>query len=279
MVTASTRYIVIVNWNGRDVTIDCLRSLAAMEGPPARTLVVDNASTDGSVEVLREMFPDIELITLGRNAGFAGGTNAGIRHALERGAELVVLLNNDTVVDPRSLSYMIDQLDADPRCGVVVPKILYTNPPELIWYAGGKISFWTGSMRHIGIREMDRGQYDIAGTTEYATGCCLLTTASVLRRVGLLDESYVMYGEDADFSWRVRRAGYTIRYEPRARVWHRLSVSAGGHLSVFKMRRKLASLVRFFSRYARWYHWMVWPWMSPLVHAWASAHYLFTRPR
>jgi GT2 family glycosyltransferase len=97
--------------------------------------------------------------------------------------------------------------------------------------------------------------------------------------VGMLDEAYFMYTEDADWSLRVRRAGYRILYEPRARVWHKLSVSAGGHLSFFKLRHKAQSNFRFFARYAAWYHWPVFPWLGILVNAFAALNYFRGRRR
>jgi GT2 family glycosyltransferase len=157
---------------------------------------------------------------------------------------------------------------------MVAPKIFYADPPDRLWFAGGEISFWTGTMRHTGIRETDHGQYDTPREIGYATGCCILTSREVIERAGVLDESFFMYTEDADWSMRVRAAGYRILYEPRARVWHKLSVSAGGHLSLFKLRNKALSNLRFFARYARWYHWLTFPWLNVLVNGWAGVRYL-----
>jgi len=105
-----------------------------------------------------------------------------------------------------------------------------------------------------GIREKDGGQYNEPGETGYATGCCVLVSREIIARVGTMDEGYFMYTEDADWSMRVRRAGYRVLYEPNAFLWHKLSVSAGGHLSGFKLKNKMLSNYRFFARYARWYH-------------------------
>jgi GT2 family glycosyltransferase len=133
---------------------------------------------------------------------------------------------------------------------------------------------WTGTMRHVGIRERDDGRFDAAGETGYASGCCFLAKRGTFEAVGMLDESYYMYSEDADWCMRVRRAGFRIMYEPRARVWHKVSVSAGGHLSAFKLWNKFFSNLRFFARYASWYHWLVFPWMNLLVNGLAAARYL-----
>ncbi len=270
--------IIIVNWNGREVTLECLRSLTAISYRPASIIVVDNGSTDGSAEAIRRDFPDATVLRLEQNLRFAGGNNAGIRLALERGAALVLLLNNDTVVDPAFLPPLVERLAADRRIGAVAPAIYYFDAPDRFWFAGGRVSFWTGATWHTGIREADTGQYAFAREIDYASGCCLLTSREVIEKVGLLDESFFIYGEDADWSMRVRRAGYSIVFEPKAKVRHKVSVTSGGHLSPFKLRNKFISNFRFLARYARWYHWLVFPWMFPLASAFAALKYLF-RPR
>lgn len=269
--------VIVVNWNGRDVTLDCLDSLADASYPNAEIIVVDNASSDGSVEAIRTRFPQVTLLAMPDNLRFAGGNNAGMREALSRGADMVLLLNNDTVVHPEFLTHMVARMEAHPSCGMVAPKILYHDRPDTIWFAGGEISMWTGTMKHIGIRETDRGQYDTAREISYASGCCVLVRADVIRAIGMLDESYHMYTEDADWSMRVRRAGYAVIYEPAARVWHKVSVSVGGHLSRFKMKNKFASNMRFFWRYAGWHQRLVFPWMSVVANGIAAGKYLLRR--
>lgn len=268
--------IVLVNWNGREVTLDCLRSLESVRYDNAFTVVVDNASSDGSVEAIRAAFPAVTVLPQERNLLFAGGCNAGMTYALGAGADAVLLLNNDTVVDPGFLGPMVERMLAGQGTGAVAPKIYYHAHPDLLWYAGGEISFWTGTMKHTGIREKDAGQYDAVRGVDYATGCAVLVPGEVVARVGMLDTGYGMYGEDADWSLRIRRAGYRIVVEPRARVWHRISVSTGGHLSFYKLRHKFVSNFRFFARYARWYHWPVFPWAGVLVNAAAAVRYLLT---
>jgi hypothetical protein len=132
-------------------------------------------------------------------------------------------------------------------------------------------------MRHIGIREVDLGQHDMVREIGYASGCCILVRADVIRKIGMLDESYHMYTEDADWSMRVRRAGYAIVYEPAAKVWHKLSVTAGGHLSWYKLKNKFISNMRFFWRYGSWTQRLVFPWLSVMVNILAAVRYLFTR--
>jgi GT2 family glycosyltransferase len=266
--------IIIVNWNGKDVTLECLASLQHLRYHPFQVIVVDNGSSDGSVEAFRGM--DITLLEMKENLGFAGGTNAGMQHALHHGTDLLLLLNNDTTVEPSFLSHLVDRLMSDPLIGMVAPKIFYADEPDRLWFVGGEISMWKGTMRHRGIRELDRGQYDTACAMQYASGCCILTSARMISSIGFLDTSYAMYSEDADWSFRCRRAGYTILLEPRARIWHKISVASGGHLSSFKMKNKFFGNLRFFSRHASWYHWLVFPWMNVIVNLLAALRYVLT---
>lgn len=272
-------WIIVVNWNQKQLTLDCLASLRAVTAPACHVLLVDNGSTDGSVDAVRQSFPEVEVLETGVNLLYAGGNNAGIVRALASGAHQCVLLNNDTVVAPDFVQRLAEEMAMDPQCGVVGPKILYADTPDRIWYAGGEMSFWTGTMWHRGIRETDRGQYDVSSETGYVTGCCLMIRREALERVGMLDESYRMYGEDADLCMRVRRAGYSLRYAPAARVWHRISVSSGGHLSWAKQRRKAASMMRFFFRYASWYQLPVMLVLAPLNQVIVAARYVLSTRR
>lgn len=267
--------IVVVNWNGKQITLDCLKSLQAIEYPRVQVIVVDNNSQDGSADAIRSSFPDVTVMPMDDNLRFAGGNNAGIARALSEGSEYVLLLNNDTLVDAGFVGPMVERMRSEASCGAVAPKIYYADDPNRIWFAGGLISFWNGTMRHIGIRETDAGQYNIPRTIDYASGCCILTSRDVIQEVGMLDESYFIYGEDADWCMRVRGAGHTIFYEPQARIWHRLSVSSGGHLSWFKMKNKAMSNLRFFARYASWYHWLTFPWLNVVVNSVTALRYVF----
>ena len=272
-------FIVIVNWNGREITLDCLRSLQGITYPNTKTIVVDNASSDGSVEAIRAEFPDVAILGMTKNLRFAGGNNAGIAYSLNQGADMVLLLNNDTTVHPEFLGRMVARLLSAPDVGMVAPKIYYHDDPRRIWFAGGELSMWTGTMKHTGIREVDNGQHDASKEIDYTTGCCILTTREVVDKAGVLDEAFFMYTEDADWSMRVRRAGYTILYEPKALIWHKLSVTSGGHLSFFKMKNKFMSNLRFFFRYATLAQKFVFPWMNLLVNGWATGKYLLTMRR
>jgi GT2 family glycosyltransferase len=273
----SPTFIIIVNWNGRADTLECLASLHNAALPNVRTVVVDNGSEDGSAAAIRDAYPAVTLIEAGKNLRFAGGNNLGIRHALEQGAGQILLLNNDTTVAPDFLGHLSRTLTETPGAGVVAPKILYYSSPREIWYAGGEVSFWTGTMRHVGIRATDGPGFGSVTDTAYASGCCFLASRSAFEKVGLLDETYFIYTEDADWCMRARTAGYRILFEPRARIWHKVSVSAGGHLSAYKLRHKYMSNMRFFARHATWYHWLVFPWLNVVVNGVAALRYLSAR--
>jgi hypothetical protein len=255
-------YIIVLSWNGKADTLECLQSLDAVDYPNYKVLVVDNASTDGSVAALHRSFPHVEIVVNKSNLRYAGGNNVGIQHALGRNAEYVLLLNNDTVVAPDFLTLLVNAAGIDTKAGMIGPKIYYYADKQRLWYAGGKIEWWKGWISHLGVREIDRGQYDTAGETEFISGCCILIKREVIERIGMLDEAYFLYGEDADWCIRASRSGFKLLFVPAARVWHKLSVSAGGHLSWFKNWNKLKSQLRLLARYAKPFHWITIPaWM------------------
>jgi len=251
-------YIIVLNWNRREDTLECLRSLSAVKYENFKILLVDNASSDGTVEAVAREFPAASIVSNSTNLRFAGGNNVGIRIAMERGADFVLLLNNDTTVDPDFLTELVAGASSD-STGMTGPKMYFYDDPKRLWYAGGKIEFWKGWISHIGVREVDAGQYDTPAETQYISGCCVLVKKEVVERIGMLDEAYYIYGEDADWCVRATRAGYVLRYVPAARIWHKLSVSSGGHFSWFKNWNKLKSQMRVMARYARWYHWFTIP--------------------
>ncbi len=249
-----TLAVIVLSWNGRDLTRDTLRSLAACRVPEAwrlRTLVVDNASTDGSPDMVRGEFPAVELLVLAENRRFAGGNNAGIARALESGADAVMLLNNDVLADPALLEKLLAALDERPEAGAAAPLIYFAPPSGTIWYAGGRCEPWLAHSSHRGLREHDRGRYRSLEETGYLTGCCLLARAEVWRKVGFLDERYFIYAEDADWCLRARAAGYRLLFVPTARLWHRVSASSGGAMSPWKVYQRLRANLTLWSRHAR----------------------------
>jgi len=251
--------VLVLTWNGRELTEACLDSVLRLEGPAGDVLVVDNASSDDTPTALAARYGDrIELVRNDRNLMFAGGMNIGLQRAIDAGYEFVLLLNNDVVLDPGMARELMAALASDARIAAAGPKIYYFDRPDVLWFAGGALSLWRGWSRHRGLRETDRGQYDASCDVDYLTGCALMVRTAALRDVGLFDTGYSMYAEDADWSFRARARGWRLVYAPRARLWHRVSASAGPR-SAFKMKRRLASQWRFLRRHARWYHWIAIP--------------------
>jgi GT2 family glycosyltransferase len=268
-------YVIVLSWNGKKDTLECLASLQQLTYPNARIIVVDNSSSDGTGDAIRSAFPNIELIVNNSNLRFAGGNNVGIRQSLEGGAEYVLMLNNDTVVDPEFLGRLVEAAESGRKIGIVGPKIYYFDDPKRIWFAGGLIKWWRGRVTHIGIREVDNGEYDVTTEVDYITGCCMLIKREVIETIGMLDERYYIYGEDVDLCVRALRSGYKSVYVPSSRVWHKLSVSTKGHLSWFKNWNKLKSQLRLMARYARWYHWLTIPLAMPVDIMLSAAEVLF----
>jgi len=231
--------VIILNWNGLADTRDCLKSL--LPAPMwAKVYVVDNGSTDKSVETLRQEFgPEISLVETGKNLLFAGGNNVGIQTAQADGCETVLLLNNDTLVDPQLLIELRKASEEFP-VQLLCPKILYAADRNKIWYAGG---IWKkGRIAHRGIRQLDKGQFDLDEPTDWGTGCALWIPQKVIDRVGVLDDDFKLYYEDVEFCLRAKAHGFETRYVPSAKLWHKVSASLGGHGTFRKQRRKLASL-------------------------------------
>ncbi|HHS96957.1 MAG TPA: glycosyltransferase family 2 protein [Chloroflexi bacterium] len=215
--------IVILNWNGLEDTAACLASLAAVDYPALEVVVVDNGSTDGSPTILQQRFPGLILLETGENLGYAGGNNVGLRYALERGAEYVLLLNNDTEVAPDFLRRMVEVAEADERVGAVGPMIYYHSRPDVIWSAGGAIDWRRGRTRMVGVDEPDRGQFGTAPReVDFVTGCAMLVRREATERAGLLDERFFLYYEEVEWCVRIRRAGFRILHVPTARVWHKI---------------------------------------------------------
>lgn len=217
--------IVLVNYNGEKFQSECIESIYNMDYNDYDIIIVDNDSKDNSVKIVKEKFKEVILIETGKNNGIAKGNNIGIEYALDNGYEYVLLLNNDTEVDKRMLSKMIEKASKNI---LVTCKMYYYEPESKIWCAGGKINWSKGTTTHFGIDELDNGQYDESKYVEYTPTCCLLIHNSILKKVGIMDEKYFMYYDDTDFCARINSNGFKIWYESDAKLWHKVSSSSGG---------------------------------------------------
>lgn len=243
-------FIVILNWNGKDDTTQCLESIGKLQisNYKLQIIVVDNASTDGSIEAIRKSITSItdttgitgELIRNKENLGFAGGNNVGIKCALENGADFVLVLNNDTLVDKNLLVYLIKAAKKHKNAGIFSPKIYFAPGFEfhkdryskkdlgrVIWYGGGVIDWENVLGSNKGVDEVDTGQYNAVEDTDFATGACMFIKREVLEKAGLFDEKYFMYLEDADLSQKARRHGWRVLFVPDATLWHKVAQSSG----------------------------------------------------
>lgn len=213
--------VIVLNWNSYEVTRECLLSLRKLDYANREVVVVDNGSADSSPEKLAQNFPEVRLIRNAKNLGFAAGNNVAMREALERGADYLLLLNNDTVVAPDFLRALVRIAEGDPSVGMLNPKIYFFEPADRIWCAGGVHKPWWSFPRMVGVHQRDDGRYNQAREVSFTTGCALLVKAEVVRRIGMLDEIFFLGFEDADWTVRSLQAGFKAVYVPAAVVWHK----------------------------------------------------------
>jgi GT2 family glycosyltransferase len=235
--------IVTLNFNTEKDTHELLKSLEKIHHAnfEVETIIIDNGSTQPFELLPHEKKERITLIRSHTNTGFAGGNNIGLKEALKRGADYILAINNDTIVHPDMIKNMLAVLESDSKIGVTVPKIYFAKghefhktrykPEELgkvFWYAGGYTDWNNVKSIHRGVDEVDKGQYEKTEPVTFATGCCLFFKREVLEKVGLFDERYFLYYEDADLNERIQRAGYKIYYVPTAQLVHVNAASSGG---------------------------------------------------
>lgn len=216
--------IVLTHGGAEEITAACIDSLLAQEYPYLTVLLVDNASFDGSGERLRDRYPQIRYLNTGGNYGYTGGNNRGMKHALENGADFLMVLNNDTVLEKDCVSQLVRAVPTASNLGVIAPKILYFDDPGRIWYAGGDYLPGRAIGRHRQELEPDDPrELPRLDDMTFATGCCFLMPADVARRTGGFRDDFFIYCEDVELSLRLARMGYRLYYQPAARLRHRES--------------------------------------------------------
>ncbi|MDP2632917.1 MAG: glycosyltransferase family 2 protein [Candidatus Curtissbacteria bacterium] len=254
--------IVVLNFNGLEDTLECLDSLRRLEigKNTLEIIVVDNASQDGSAEAMSKL-RDINLLATSNNLGFCGGNNLGIKRAMDRGADWILILNNDTTVDFHLIeAFLKDAKDAD----IITPKIYFAAGFEfhksrykkselgkVIWYAGANIDWKNIIGTHNGVDEVDRGQFSKKREIDLATGACMFVSRKVFENIGLFDEKYFLYMEDMDFCVRAKGAGFKILFEPKAILWHKNAASTGGSGSDLQDYYITRNRLLFAARYAK----------------------------
>jgi GT2 family glycosyltransferase len=243
-------YAVVLSWNGREDTLRCLDSLSRVEHGDLGIVCVDNGSSDGSQQAVRERFAQVTLIEAGANLGYSAGNNLGLRHALANGARWIALVNNDATVAPDVIEGFEAAARACPRAGILAGKVYFVERPESIWFAGQRVSELLGySGRPRGYGRADGLRYTRVQPTGRAVGALMAISREAIEAAGMLDEELFAYVEDVDWALRVRRAGFEIVFAPGARAWHRVSASTGGaaastHALYYGMRNTVAVLER-----------------------------------
>lgn len=225
---------IVLNWCRESDTAACLESLAAARYDALDVLLVDNGSPDGSGDRLHARFPAVDYLQTGSNLGYAGGNNRGIDRALARNADYLLVLNNDTVLDAECVANLV-ALSQSTGAPVVAPLIVYYDEPYRVWYGGGAFSRMRALGRHLRENELVDSRHRSESTT-FVCGCCFLMRADVARRIGGFDESFFAYVEDVELSVRMMKAGIEMRYEPSARVLHR--VGRGDPSTAFQIRQR-----------------------------------------
>ncbi len=224
-----TVHVLVINWNGLQHLDACFRSLLASPYAEARFVLVDNASTDGSAAFVRQNFghdPRVEFVLLDRNLGWSGGNNAGMRRALELGADYVLLLNNDTRIAPDAIARMVALAGADPVIGALAPKLLMFDEPRVINSIGLTAST-IGAAWDRGIGEINGPKWDERVPVIGVCGAGFFIRCEALRKTGLLPEDFEIYLDDLDLSMRLWNAGYTVMTCPEAVIYHKFSATMG----------------------------------------------------
>lgn len=244
--------IITVNFNGKKDTLELFKSLKLLkkDGLKVKTIIVDNASSDGSVKAIHTQYPEVDIIQAGANLGFSGGYNKGIEYAQIWGADFFLLINNDCLIKDENLldelmsvssqASLIKTLESDEKIGLVSPKIYFEKGYEfykdrykkedlgkVIWYAGGDFDWGFVGNKHRGIDEVDSGKYDLIEEQEIFSGACVLIKKEVFDSAGLLNEDYFLYFEDSEFAQRVKLAGFKIFYNGKTSLYHKVSQSTG----------------------------------------------------
>jgi len=233
--------IIVLNWNRSNDTINCLKSLEAVNDENFKILLVDNNSKIDSVKNILLKFPNINLLQLDKNYGYSGGNNRGFEH-ISNDTEFICFLNNDVIVDPNFLSNFRNGIKQFGENYIFGPKIYFEYPSERIWYGGGVVNLQKGQIYHKYIGQKDNNHNSKNCKTEYVTGCCLLISKNNFKLLNGFDESFNMYAEDVDLCLRADKLNIKCKYIPNSKIWHKVSASTGGRFSIQKYIKKISSI-------------------------------------
>jgi GT2 family glycosyltransferase len=248
-------FAIVLNWNSWQDTLECISALKGQAYKNCRVLIVDNGSIDNSEQRLRNACPDVEVLQSGANLGYAGGNNVGIRHALEKGARYVLLVNPDVVVNTHTVSALMQLAPSVPNIGAMSPVIYRKDRPDSIWFAGGVIEWANGRAFHPHEWGEAGDFHDVetaAGIfrpSPWASGCCLLLSTEALKVVGLLDENFFLYFEESDLCQRLLKANFAVGVCLSSRVLHQPSTTVQT-FSPKQLYYTIRGTLLFFSRHA-----------------------------
>ncbi|MBN2237891.1 MAG: glycosyltransferase family 2 protein [Bacteroidales bacterium] len=224
--------IVSVQYGHPEVTLDMIKSLQQISYPNIEIIIVDNASPDGNPDIVKENYPEIIYIKSDQNLGFAGGNNLGINVAK---GDYILMLNNDTEVEPDFLEPLVDKMENDKTIGIVSPKIRFYHTPDTLQYVGyEQINPITQRGGARGFGEKDTGQYEKDKEAAYGHGAAMMIPMRVIREVGLMADVFFLYYEELDWAHRIRNAGYKIFYVHNSLIYHKESISTGGRISALR---------------------------------------------
>jgi hypothetical protein len=212
--------IIILNTNRKDDTLEALASIEKSDYPNYCIIVLDNASSDGSLQAIRSAYPQVQIIQLEDNLGYAGNNNVGIRAAIDMGADWVFVLNEDTVMAQDCLSRLVEVGESDPQIGIVGPMVYHHDEPNVIQSAGGRLGKGWQSM-HLGQNMLDEGQYSQTHQVDWISGCAIMVRRQVIMQIGMLDSRFFYYYEETEWCMRAGKSGWSILQVPGAKLWHK----------------------------------------------------------
>lgn len=222
----SSVYAFVLAWNHYELTENCLMSFLDSEYGELSCFVIDNGSTDGTQDLIKLTFPNVEVIRSNQNLGIAGGYNLGLERAQRDGVDYSIIANNDIVLDREAVANLTECMDTNPDVGIAMPKIYQEGrEPNRIWCAGGEWKVFPPRVKMLGVNAADDERYSTPKDIQYAPSCCLMLRMASVSTVGMFDSGFFFYNDDWDFSERMRSEGFRIRLVPSAKVWHKGSMS------------------------------------------------------
>lgn len=239
---------IILCYNGVELTLECVRSLRAQSYPNLEILVIDNGSADHTAEIIQKQYPDIFVLNTGKNLGYVAGNNLGIQIAVEKSADYLILVNNDTRLHPDCITNLVNSLANDSSIGVIGPMVYTWEDSPKISSAGGLINWKYADAINIGAGEDDFGQFP-ARSVDFINGCGIMVTRQAIESAGGLDPKFFMYWEETDWCQRIKKNGFKIQFEPSAVMWHKAPIH-WGELSATTIYYMTRNRFLFFYRHA-----------------------------